>query len=254
MDLAEYERIIPNAKVQGLNDQPITFLTPNSHVAWRVQTLYTKETDTIQWLKNMQPGETLFDIGANIGQYSLLAAQKGVNVHAFEPEAQNFALLVRNIAINSAVLGGRLTPWPVALSDHISLDILHLSGIVAGGSCHAYGDSRDFRGKEHKFPNFQGSCATTLDHFVAKYSDPEYIKLDVDGFEHLVIQGGEALLERKKVKSVLIEINTAYPEHMEYVLPKMAEFGFEYDASQADESRRKEGPFTGVGNIVFYRD
>jgi FkbM family methyltransferase len=249
MDLAEYERIIPNAKVDGL-----TFLTPNNHCAWRVQTLYTKEPDTIAWLRNMQAGETLFDVGANMGQYAMLAAKSGVNVHAFEPEAQNFALLVRNCAINANELGGRLTPWPIALSDHISLDILHLSGIVAGSSCHAYGQPINFKGETHQFPNFQGSCATTLDHFVAKYGDPEYIKLDVDGFEHLVIQGGEALLERKRVKSVLIEINTAYSEHMEYVLPKMSEFGFEYDSAQALESRRKEGPFTGVGNIIWYRD
>jgi FkbM family methyltransferase len=202
------------------------------------------------WLRNMNAGETLFDIGANMGQYSMLAAKAGVKVHAFEPEAQNFALLVRNIAINE--LGSMIVPWPVALSDHLSLDILHLSGMVAGGSCHSYGESTDFRGNEHAFPFSQGSCSTTLDHFSAAYSHADHIKIDVDGFEHLVVKGG--LVTFSKAKTVLIEINTAYPEHMEYVLPKMSELGFNYDSAQAEESRRKEGPFKGVGNIIFYKD
>lgn len=216
LTLDEYEKIVPNAKVDG-----ITFLTPNTHCAWRVQTLYTKEPDTIAWIRNMQDGQVLFDIGANMGQYSLLAAKQGVKVHAFEPEAQNFALLVRNIAING--LSNLITPWPVALSDHVSLDILHLSGMLPGGSCHAYGDSKDFRGNDHQFPFSQGSCATTLDHFCAKYGHADHIKIDVDGFEHLVIKGADVTLT--KAKSVLIEINTQYPEHMEYVLPRMAELG-----------------------------
>src|SRR5688572_2023380 len=104
MTLDEYEKIIPNAKVDGL-----TFLTPNSHCAWRVQTLYTKEPDTIAWINRMKPGDVLFDVGANMGQYSLLAAQRGVRVHAFEPEAQNFALLVRNIIVNN--LTDPVTAW-----------------------------------------------------------------------------------------------------------------------------------------------
>lgn len=245
MTLDEYEKIQPNAKVDGL-----IFLTPNQHCAWRVQTLYTKEPDTIIWLRKMSTGEVLFDVGANMGQYSLLAAQRGVVVHAFEPEAQNFALLVRNVAING--LSELITPWPLALSNSPGFDILHLSGMIPGGSCHAYGESKDFRGNVSTFPYSQGSCAITLDSFVEKYGPAQHIKIDVDGFEHLVIQGGiEAL---KKAKSVLIEINTNYAEHMEYVLPKMAELGFNYDAAQAEESRRKDGPFVGVGNIIWYRD
>lgn len=245
MELAEYEKIIPNAKVDGL-----TFLTPNQHCAWRVQTLYTKEPDTIAWIRNMERGEVLFDIGANMGQYSLVAAQRGVRVHAFEPESQNFALLVRNIILNN--MSPLVTPWPVALSDHISLDLLHLSSLIPGGSCHAYGESIDFHGSPHAFPYSQGSVSTTLDHFVAKYGPATHIKIDVDGFEHLVIAGGDVTVQ--KARSILIEINTNYPQHMELVDKMTNGYGFNYDEAQALESRRKEGPFKGVGNIIFYRD
>ncbi len=250
MTLDEFEKIIPNAKIAGLGGAPLTFLTPNQHCAWRVQTLYTKEPDTIEWLRSMRPGDVLFDIGANMGQYSLLAAQNGVIVHAFEPESQNFALLVRNVILNN--FSDLITPWPVALSDHISLDILHLSSLVAGGSCHAYGESTDFKGRPHAFPHRQGSCSTTLDHFVAKYGHADHIKIDVDGFEHLVIKGGDFALT--KARSVLIEINTAYPAHMELVDLMQQKYNFHYDSALAEQSRRKEGPFKGVGNIIFHKD
>lgn len=244
MDLAEYEKLSPNATAEG-----ITFLLPNQQCAWRVQTLLTKEPDTIAWIRAMPAGSTFYDVGANMGQYAMLAAKQGLKVHAFEPEAQNFALMVKNIAYNN--LSENCVGWPLALSDHISIEILHLSGINAGGSCHAYGKPLDYHGNEKQFPFKQGSVATTMDHFAAKYGDPDYIKIDVDGFEHLVIDGG--IWTVQKAKSVLIEINTRYAEHRELV-QRMTNLGFNYDETQAEESRRKEGPFQGVGNVIFYKD
>ena len=249
MDLAQYEQITPNAQVPSLDNTPITFLLPNQQCAWRVQTLYTKEADTIQWLRNMEPGKTLFDVGANMGQYAMLAAKKGLKVHAFEPEAQNFALMVRNFAFNKLE---NCIAWPLALSDHPSIEVLHLSGMNAGGSCHAFGASTDYHGQPKQFPFSQGSISTTMDHFAAKYGKPDYVKIDVDGFEHLVCKGGLHCLTY--ARSVLIEINTKYPEHMALVNKMTNEYGFHYDEAQAIESRRKEGPFEGIGNIIFYRD
>lgn len=243
MDLAEYEKITPNAVAEGL-----TFFLPNQQCAWRVQTLLTKEPDTIAWIRSMPEGNRLYDVGANMGQYAMLAAKQGVEVHAFEPEAQNFALLVKNIALNKLE---NCTAWPMALSDHNSMEVLHLSGMAPGGSCHSYGASTDYHGNEKTFPFKQGSISTTMDAFADRYFRPDYIKIDVDGFEHLVVKGANRCLQH--AKSVLIEINTAYPDHMALVEHMVNDLAFEYDAAQAEESRRKEGPFKGIGNIIFYR-
>lgn len=244
MDLQEFEKIIPNVQHAGL-----TWITPNSHLAWRVETLLTKETDTIEWINTMQPGEVLFDIGANMGGYSLLAAQRGVRVHAFEPEAQNFAILVRNIVINN--LSELVVPWPIALDDHPSLQVLHLSSLTAGGSCHSYGDSLNYNGEPKAFPYKQGSCATTLEAFCSKYGTPEYIKVDVDGFEHRVMNGiSDSTL--KNVRSVLIETNDHYPEHFA-MNERMQALGFTFDQAQVDAALRTEGPFKGVGNVIWSR-
>src|SRR4051812_1691214 len=121
--LEEYEQLQPHMDYsfvvqEGPNPgefYKLLFLTPNTQCAWRVKSLDTKEPDTIAWLSRMREGETLWDIGANMGQYALIAAKKGLTVHAFEPESQNFALLARNIGVNS--LGNMVTAWPMALSD-----------------------------------------------------------------------------------------------------------------------------------------
>ena len=63
--------------------------------------LKTKEPDTINWLDDyLEAGDTFYDIGANIGVYSLYAAQKGNSVIAIEPESSSYAVLNRNIHLN----------------------------------------------------------------------------------------------------------------------------------------------------------
>ncbi len=243
MNLEEYQMLQPHAENSG-----ITFFTPNTHCAWRVSSLLTKEKDTIDWIEHMAPGEMLFDVGANMGQYSLYAWKRGIDVHAFEPESQNFALLQRNIVVNKAET---VTAWPLALADKPSIAIMHLSTVMPGGSCHAYEKPIGYNGKWKTWAATQGSVATTIDIFAAQFGMPDHIKIDVDGFEHLVLAGAQTTLDT--VKSVLVELNTALPEHSESLFAMMADKGFTYDPAQQQSSMRKEGPFTGVGNVIFYR-
>lgn len=244
MDIQEYERIQPHAEMCGLK-----FFIPNSHVAWRVQTMKTKEVDTLEWIDGMPAGSMFYDVGANIGLYALYAAKKGLNVHAFEPESLNFALLNRNIALNALK---NVTAWPMALADEPKIAPLHISQMIAGGSCHAFDESRDFRGEIKQFSFDQGSIAVEMDDFAEQFGFPDYIKIDVDGFEHLVCEGAFNCLMR--AKSVLIEINTHYPAHMKLVKYLTNEnYGFKTDEAQILAARRTEGTFAGVGNIIFFR-
>src|SRR5438309_762565 len=125
----------------------------------------------------MTPTQTLFDVGANMGQYSLYAAYRGIDVHAFEPESQNFALLCRNIAINN--LGYKITPWPIALMDEVSIDKFYVQSLTVGGSCSSYGKEVNYHLQPKKFPIHQGSMSYTLDDFSDRYGMPDHIKIDV---------------------------------------------------------------------------
>lgn len=243
MNIKEYEQLQPNLKYEG-----ITFLTPNSQCAWRVETLSTKEPDTIAWLAKMQQGETLWDVGANMGQYSLIAAKIGVTVHAFEPESQNFALLCRNIGVNN--LGDTVTAWPLALSSESGFDYFWVQSLQVGGSCSSYGEAVNFHLQPKNYAVKQGAAAVTGDDFSDQYGLPTHIKIDVDGLEHKVIAGMGGVLPT--VKSVLVELNTALPEHMK-IYEIMEDHGLFPDVETAAIARRKEGSFAGIGNVIFYR-
>lgn len=243
MNIAQYEQIIPHIAAHDL-----VWLTPNQQCAWRVNSLMTKEPDTIAWLATMTPGDLLYDVGANMGQYSLLAAKRGIRVHAFEPESQNFALLCRNIAINK--FDAILMPWPLALSDVTGLDHFYVQQLLPGNSCNSFGDSVNFHLEAKQYGFTQGCYGTTLDTFALDHGWPTHIKIDVDGLEHRVLAGAQRALEG--VKSVLVETNTHLPEHRA-IEAQMANFGLFPDVAAANAARRTEGAFAGIGNVIYYR-
>lgn len=252
MNLTEYEALQPNLLYEfgdnGTFIHKLTFLTPNSQCAWRVNTLDTKEPDTIAWLAKMKPGQVLFDVGANMGQYALIAAKKGLTVHAFEPESQNFGLLCRNVAINK--LGETVTAWPLALSDATGFDYFYAQSVQVGGSCSSYAEAVNFHLRPKDYAIRQGCAAITMDAFADKFGFPTHVKIDVDGLEHKVIGGMGAVLA--VVESVLVELNTALPQHMR-IYEIMEDYGLYPDIATADSARRKDGAFVGIGNVIFYR-
>jgi FkbM family methyltransferase len=233
-----------------VEDGPYTykFVPVNEHCAWRVKTMFTKEPDTIEWLSQMKPGETLVDVGANIGIYTIFAAVRGVKVFAFEPEALNYAILNQNIYVN----GVDALAYCCALSDtdvHDGPEVstLNLSMMMPGGSCHSFGEEVDHRLQARKSPFKQGCLGVSLSQFDIK---PDYVKIDVDGFEHKVVNGG--WFQISECKSVLIEINQNLPEHRDLV-DQMLGWDFKYDPEQVEKARRKEGAFLNCGNYIFYK-
>ena len=69
--------------------------------AKRGLTLLTKQPGTIEWIDGFRPNSVFWDIGANVGIYTLYAALRGdTSIVAFEPAAVNYFLLVANCEIN----------------------------------------------------------------------------------------------------------------------------------------------------------
>jgi len=174
----------------------------------RAQHILTKEPDTISWLNKLQPNELFIDVGANIGIYSLYAAAvRGSRVIAFEPEAQNFAALVKNISLNN--LGDRVSAWPYALSSKSGPLELNLTAITAGGSQHTAGEPINELGRRFKPIFVQGAVAIQLDTALEKIvpgEAPRFIKIDIDGAEQKVIAGMAAQLNTPSLEQILIEM------------------------------------------------
>jgi FkbM family methyltransferase len=250
MDLKEYEKLDPFIAVDSPQG-PVQFSTPNGATAWRVQTLFTKEPDTIDWIASFDRGAILVDIGANVGMYTIWAAKtRGTRVFAFEPESQNYALLNRNIVRNN--LGDCVVAYCASLSDNAGFGQLRLSTFSTGGSVHQFAASGESRAIAGAY--YQGSYSSTLDTLVAEalLPVPDHVKIDVDGIEPNIVRGARATFANSKVKSVLIEVDTRIEDHWNMV-DQMLELGFDYSHEQVERAQRKEGPFKGVGNYVFRR-
>ncbi|MFN4281040.1 MAG: FkbM family methyltransferase [Alphaproteobacteria bacterium] len=253
LTMEQYEALFPHATVPLPNGQRVIYFTPSKITLWRAQTLFRKEPDTIEWLSGFDSADVFVDIGANVGMYSILAAcLRRCQVFAFEPEAQNFAVLNRNIIVNK--LSGRVVAFPIALYDRTKVDRLFNNSSEAGNSHNSFSERVDMhlQPTTHRFE--QGAVSISLDELIAQgaISSPNHVKIDVDGLEHKIVSGMAKTLRDPNLRSVLIELNTNVVEHRD-IVGVMAEAGFHYYEEQVQKARRKEGPHVGIGNYIFKR-
>lgn len=157
-----------------------------------------KEPWTVAWLESsLEEGDVLWDVGANIGGYSLIAAAAGASrVVAVEPAAANFAALCDNISLNR--FESVIVPLPVVLADRTALLAL---------------DEQDRRaGATHRLAAGGGAgrqvLGFALDDLISRFQlpSPALLKLDVDGAEPLVLQGAASTLASPGLRSLLIEV------------------------------------------------
>lgn len=192
----------------------MSFTSPNALTRYRSESFSDKEPETLTWLESIPEGAVLWDIGANVGLYSVYAAKRNnVRVFAFEPSVFNLELLARNIFLNN--LQGRVTIVPVALSDALGPSLFKMSSTAWGGALSTFGQDFDQHGgKLNSIFEYQ-TIGMTMDEAVRLLGipAPRFIKIDVDGIEHLILSGSTTVL--KQVESVLVEINDDFAEQAE---------------------------------------
>ena len=174
------QALVPIVRVGG-----IRFYCPTPFCVWRAETLLTKEPETIAWINRMVPGEVFYDIGANVGCYSLYAAKRGLHVVAFEPGAANYAVLMRNLELNPCP--GRFEVFPVALSGETRVGMLGMNHTEAGLALHGINRPMGFG---------QPTMIYALDELITEFRLPlpDHIKIDVDGAEDSVLRGAPKAL------------------------------------------------------------
>ncbi len=173
-----------------------------------------KEVETVVWFEEMaKKYSVIYDIGANVGGYSLIGGMllrnKGGKIYAFEPVASNFSDLCENIRRNN--LTRNVIPVNIALSDISGLDCFEINQLESGSAMHK-GLSRRAENAQQKATN-EKFCfwvnKMRLDDFVscANVLFPECIKIDVDGHELEVFKGAELVLEDPRCRSIIFEID-----------------------------------------------
>ena len=201
-----------NKKIVYKNEN-YTFYTPNSLNLYRVDTFSTKEPETLEWIDLFDNNSILWDIGANIGLYSIYAAKtKNMKVFSFEPSIFNLELLAKNIWVNN--LTNNITVIPLPLTDHNKISKLQMSSIQLGGALSTFGEKYGYDGKDINSIFEYSTIGLSMNDSVRLLNipQPDYIKIDVDGIEHLILKGGDAIL--KNVKSLLIEIDDVFEKQV----------------------------------------
>jgi FkbM family methyltransferase len=175
---------------------------------YRCDSLLTKEPETVFWIEDyFRAGEVFYDIGANIGLYSLFArAKKAVTVFAFEPFLKNYARLRDNLELNAYADVKALN---IALSDRCEISRFYSFDTRSGAS----GGQINAPLSELKAPfeaiDVQDVMTLSLDGLVEDFAcaTPRHIKVDVDGNEEKILAGMQKTLARGEVRSLLIEVN-----------------------------------------------
>lgn len=201
------------------NNEKIFFLDTNWITRFRLDTFYTKEPETINWIKNFHSG-IFWDIGANIGLYSIYSSKvvKNLEVVAFEPSILNLEILIKNIYKNKKQENIKIITNPI--SNINKFDYFYLSTIERGGANSSFGK---------KISNQISYKTNSLDcnnlKNIYNLDEPNYVKIDVDGNELEILK---SILDTfKNIDSFLVEVNT--DQHEIFSLMKKHNYELVYD-------------------------
>ncbi len=115
------------------NEQTMYFSGVNHLCRFRAESFASKEPDTLKWVESIPEHSVIWDIGANVGIYSIYAAkQRKCKVFAFEPSVFNLEVLARNIYANQ--LQDLITIVPFALSDEMGASLFKMTSTNWGGA------------------------------------------------------------------------------------------------------------------------
>jgi|GEM_PF-3119393 len=145
-----------------------------------------------------------YDIGANMGYYSLLTAVHGGRAFAFEPSPEILQWLNVNIELNRNLKP--ITVVPEAVSDHDGTVTFfpHREGNFGVGKIFA--DKTIATENSVVAPSITVQ-SKTLDSVVEKYGAPNLIKMDIEGAEYFVLKNPPELLRRTDAPVLLIEFH-----------------------------------------------
>jgi len=214
-----------------ISDNKLKFFTPNETNKWRVDTLFLKEPETLEWIDTFDNNKEFifWDIGANIGLYSIYASikHKNVSVVSFEPSTSNLRILSRNVSINKLQDKIKINQLPLTDIEN-KYQSMNESEFIEGYSMNTFGKSIDFEGKNLDAKNSYKILGTSLNYLIKNniLDFPKYIKIDVDGIEHIVLRGASNFLSDKRIKSILVELNENFSSQYNEVLNIMQTCNF----------------------------
>ena len=181
-----------------------------------------REYETTALVKSIvAPGDVIMDIGANIGYYALmesgLAGSAG-KVYAVEPNPQSVEILKRNVQMNGLK---NVKVFSLAIGDKDGAGKLNISR--KSNWCSMSGE------KSELFVDSVEVAVVSVDSFIKDRARPDFIRMDVEGFEYEIIKGMRKLMASDGRLGLLIEVHAAFlgVDKTRALLKALKENGFE---------------------------
>jgi FkbM family methyltransferase len=235
----------------------LCFKTDSDLERYRVESIFDKEPETIAWIESWKDQEAIFfDVGANIGIYSLYAAHVAplTKVYSFEAVFSNFSALKQNIEVNDF---SNVFPFNIALSSKYSLTDLFLSDLRVGNSGAQIDKPVNEKNEVYEPKNVEKVLSFPIDQLISTFNFPvpNFLKLDVDGNEPHILKGMDNTLRDVRLKSLLIEFNNQ--DEFDFWNQKFSDCGLTIDHSFDDvpnhSSIRRIQKGTVARNYIFSR-
>jgi FkbM family methyltransferase len=226
--------------------------TPNRICYFRHKTFSSKEPEMLEWINEYGGDGAFYDIGANIGIYSIYYAKvKSGNVYSFEPSIFNLRQLGKNISLNS--LSDRVTIIPNPLSSKAGVSTFKNSDTTEGGALNAFGVDYGHDGKKIISQVEYSVLGFSLDELIDQgvlVEAPALLKIDVDGIEHLILEGAKKTLSKPSCKSVFVEVNDDFVEQSDKINDILTSAGFilseKRQSDMIEESQRFQKTFNQI--------
>ena len=184
------------------NDPTIWFRTGHGRLFWRATESPSLDLDTNRWITSFNKNDVFYDVGANIGLYSIMAAKfLRTTVYAVEIDLMNTRMLYENIYMNSCQ--EKITVLPFGLDSNSHQEKLFLKTMSYGDALHNLREPNALvlspSGIQINVPVFR------LDDVIKilRLPSPTKLKIDVDGVDLDVLKGSADAL--KTVTSLVIE-------------------------------------------------
>jgi len=208
--IADLEQMLPIISQVKVRQQLISFVTQTKRQLWQAYGLEYIEPELLSYLDSLPADAVFYDIGASTGLFSLYAASLGLRVWAFEPDAQNYALLEHNHYLNRTNLKGSIDSLNIAIAEENKISTLYIAKYEPAGHMKILNTPKKVQELEKFTPDHQQRIITySIDDLIITLNlpVPNYLKIDVDGSELDVINGAEITLRSSELKSLFIELD-----------------------------------------------
>ena len=123
-----------------------------------------------------------------------------------------------------------------------------------GSALHSFHQPKDWQGKPFSSKFKQGILGFTIDEFIEKFDPdfPNHIKIDVDGTENKIIEGGSKTIADPRLKSILIELDDNQPENTHLATSSIEKAGLLL-AKKQHATIFENSKFSSIYNHIFVR-